>query len=103
MATPTFLKPQVPVVVLHSLTDAFPNPSINADYWLTLLRALIGTGMDERNENLVMITFQNQTNGIFKTASEGFGGGPGMETGLVDLACHGSGRLCKQRKPCHRR
>ena len=87
-AARTLLKPQVPVVVLHSLTDAFPNPSINADSSHTLLRAHIGTGMDESNENLVMITFQSQTNGIFKTASEGFGGSPGMARSLDGVFRH---------------
>ena len=50
------LKPWVPVVIVHSLSDAFSNPQIHPDYWNTLLRAPIGARIDERNEKLTVVT-----------------------------------------------
>ena len=66
------LKPQVPVVIVHSMTDEFSNPNLHPQYWETLLLATIGDGIGQRNQNLTMVSVPRATHESLKKFAEGF-------------------------------
>ena len=66
------LKPKVPVIIVHSMTDEFSNPNLHPEYWKTLLNAPIGRESDQRNENLIMLTIRRTSHGSLQKFAEGF-------------------------------
>ena len=65
------LKPSVHVVIVHTLSDEFSNPNMNPEYWNTLISASIGEGIDDRNKNLTVVTFDNFNHEILRKFAEG--------------------------------
>ena len=72
-AARALLRPEVPVVIVHTLTDLSSNPELQPSYWDTLLSAPLGNEPGTRNANLIMETFQTGTHGDFLAYSEGVG------------------------------
>ena len=70
-AARSLLKPRVPVVIVHSLMDSFSNPRNNPAYWNTLLRAEVGAGIDEKTENLTVVTMRDYNHDELQQIGEG--------------------------------
>ena len=77
------LKPSVHVVIVHTLSDEFSNPSKNPEYWHTLMSASIGEGIDERNQNLTVVTFGNYDHDILSKVAEGMADDPTLRKTMV--------------------
>ena len=72
------LKAKVPVVIAHTLIDAFSNPVTHPQYWETLLKAKNGDGIDENlgNVNIVTLKEPKYNHTILQTVTDGFATDP---------------------------
>ena len=50
------MKAKVPVIIVHSRTDQYSNPTLHPLYWNTLLNARNGDGIDDNKGNVEMQT-----------------------------------------------
>ena len=67
------LKAKVPVIIVHTRTDHFSNPTLHPLYWDTLLKAKIGDGIDDSLGNVKMETLGDPRydHEILRTVADG--------------------------------